>query len=51
MRCRNLPSDLAGVRLRVVSRERPAPDVAPAVPGLEDAYLLALHTRRKETRP
>jgi ABC-2 type transport system ATP-binding protein len=40
-----------GVRLRVVSPERPTLEAAPAVPGLEDAYLMALQTHRKEVRP
>jgi ABC-2 type transport system ATP-binding protein len=40
-----------GVRLRVVSPERPAPEAGPVAPGLEDAYLMALHTHRKEARP
>jgi ABC-type multidrug transport system ATPase subunit len=39
------------VRLRIVAPESPALDAMPTVPGLEDAYLLALNTYRKEVRP
>jgi ABC-type multidrug transport system ATPase subunit len=39
------------VRVRVVSAERPAPEAVSATPSLEDAYLSALHTHRKEGQP
>ncbi len=41
----------AGVRLRAVAPAAPVPLAIPAVPGLEDAYLLALQAHRKEARP
>lgn len=40
-----------GVRLRVIAPAAPSPTATLVAPGLEDAYLLALHTHRKEARP
>ncbi len=37
-----------GVLIRVVSKERPAADAAPAAPTLEDAYLYAIAADREE---